>query len=33
MVNSFVVSIDITVLMNILQEIVKILNQKMLKAI
>ena len=33
MVNSFVVAIDITALMNILQEIVKILNQKMLKAI
>ena len=33
MVNSFVVSLDITVLINILQEITKILKEKMLYAI
>ena len=33
MVNSFVVSLDITVMINILQEIIKVLHEKMLKAI
>ena len=33
MVNSFVVSLDITVMINILQDILKILHEKMLKAI
>ena len=32
MVNSFVVSLDITVMINILQEIIKVLHEKMLKA-
>ena len=33
MVNSFVFSLDITVMINILQEIIKTLHEKMLKAI
>ena len=33
MINSFVVSLDITVLIDILQEIIKNLFEKMLKAI
>ena len=33
MVNSFVVSLDVTVMINILQLIIKILHKKMLKAI
>ena len=33
MVNSFVVSLDMTVMINILQEIIKVLHEKMLKAI
>ena len=33
MVNSFVVSLDITVMINILQEIIKVLHEKMLKTI
>ena len=33
MVNSFVVSLDITVMINILQEIIKVLHEKMLIAI
>ena len=31
MVNLFIVSLDITVVINILQEIIKILHDKMLK--
>ena len=33
MVNSFGLLLDITVIINILQEIIKILHEKMLKAI
>ena len=33
MINSFVVLLDITVMINILQEIIKVLHEKMLKAI
>ena len=32
-INSFVASLDITVMINCLQELMKILNEKMLKAI
>ena len=32
MVNSFVASLDITVMINVLQEIIKILHEKMLKS-
>ena len=32
MVNSFVVSLDITVIINILQSLIKIMHEKMLKA-
>ena len=33
MANAFVVSLDITVMINILQEIIQILHEKMAKAI
>ena len=33
MVNSFVVSLDITAMINILQQIIKIMHEKMSKAI
>ena len=33
MVNSFDIPLDMTVMINILQEIIKILHEKMLKAI
>ena len=33
MVNSFGFSLDITVVINILQEIIKIMHEKMLKAV
>ena len=33
MVNSFVALLDITVIINILQQIIKIMHEKMLKAI